>query len=516
MIDNLFESTIKEGRSAQITASENRVIHECAKTLSTLSDSDLSRVLAEADLSPSDAAKVFKAASSVRDEPGLTAKAKDAYVNSAEKISKISTQVKSKLSSLISASEPATSKLINLIKQGGKTANQTIDQIDSKVEAQALQTKDAAKGMPNSYNRITKEIDNIEKIAKGSPQYGAFAVASLSSAANMMKRNASVSSIILYLATVSDVLKGKKLSSALQSSIDEIGASGTASVQEDDLNEDDEMHRIRELAGINSTLKEESTVTYDELLSTWNKKGRPTDIDEINLILSNAGLSKREISKAFRSAGIDTGEGSDFKVTRFATALKNIGLGSQVSEYLKDMFSKEITESVNLSEAEISDAQIKKVLLRVAKAQPPETESNEKAVKQYLKKWNKEFLQSATTDEQQQLAGEVVNYLHDRQEYPEYQDAVSTVTKIIRNSDLPDKTKRDVLSDIENRRVYKPRQKAETQKEKPRVKVTPNSSEKPRVRPKSTVESLTLDDLQQLFEDAILRNMEHQYGRRKR
>ena len=90
------------------------------------------------------------------------------------------------------------------------------------------------------------------------------------------------------------------------------------------------------------------------------------------------------------------------------------------------------------------------------------------------------------------------------------------MTKIIRNSDLPDKTKRDVLSDIENRRVYKPRQKAETQKEKPRVKVTPNSSEKPRVRPKSTVESLTLDDLQQLFEDAILRNMEHQYGRRKR
>lgn len=520
MINNLFESAAKE--SVSLTEQQNRVITESARMLSELSDNQIKSILREADLSPSDAARIFKTAVSVRQEKGIVSKAKDAYVNSAEKIGKISKQVRNKLDSLIKASEPATDKLISLIKNGGKEASEAIDVIDSKVEAQVLKTKNVARNyLTSSYNKVIDEINSIEKAAKGSPQYGAFAVASLSSAENMMRRQVTTPSIILYLTTVSEILKGKKLSSALQQSMSDIGPAGTASVNESDF---EEINRVRELAGLDPVNekfgfgKEKPELSYDELLTTWNRKGRPTDIDEIRKILSDAGMSRREIGKVFAKADVDSAEGSDLKVTRFADALKKINLGDYIIDYLENMHEKDISESVKIDEAEVSDSQIKKVLLQVSRIAGASDKSQEKSVKRYLTKWTREF-NNAPDEDKVSIAGEAVNYLHDRQSYEEYNDAVNTVTKVIRNSDLPQKDKKDLLSNIANRKLYKPRQRVEPEqqtKEKPRARVKPGENGKTRVRPANKVESMTLDDLQKVFETAIMRNMEKRYGRKRR
>lgn len=519
MINSLFESASRNVLT--ITEQQNKIIVESAEVLSELTDTELNIVLSESNLSPSDASRIFKAAVSLRSEKGLVTKAKDAYVMSADKIGAISTRVKSKLSSLIAASEPATSKLVNLIKSGGPTATQAIDIIDSKIDAQVLTTKAAARKLPRSFDRVVREINDIEKIAKGAPQYGAFAVASLSSATEMMQRNIAVPSIILYLSTVAEVLKGKKLSSALQTTIKDLGPAETTSVNEADYQVDES--RMRELAGMPVNEKfgfgDKTPLDYDELLTAWNRKGRPTGVDEIKSILANAGMSKREINKAFKGADVNDEEGSDFKVTRFAGALKKVDLDTYIIDYLERMHPKEIKESVQLDEAEISDADIKKVLLRVARVANAVDPSQKKSVRGYLKKWTNEFAKLTDLAQKQKVAGEAVNYLYDRQSYDEYEDAVNAVTKTIRNSDMDEKAKKDLLADITNRRLYKPREIVVPGEEdkataKPRAQIRQTPGEKPRVRP--AVESMTLEDLQKLFEDAIIRNMEYRYGRTRR
>lgn len=190
MITNLLESARLQ--RAYITADENKALTESFATLAQLPDEQLQQVLSEADLSASDAARIFKAAVAMRQEKGFVAKAKDAYVNSADKISSISKQVKRKISALIQKSETTTAKIAELIKQGGAKANETIDIIDSKVDAQVLKTRSAAQKLPGSYVPISAEITEIQKIAKGSPQYGAFAVSSLASAENMIDRKSVV------------------------------------------------------------------------------------------------------------------------------------------------------------------------------------------------------------------------------------------------------------------------------------------------------------------------------------
>ena len=109
MINSLFESA--QSNQVVLSAEQNRAILETATTLSTLSNDEMKQLLAEADLSPSDAARIFKTAVAMRSEKGLATKAKDAYVNSAEKIGNISKQIKSKLSKLVQASEPTTRRL---------------------------------------------------------------------------------------------------------------------------------------------------------------------------------------------------------------------------------------------------------------------------------------------------------------------------------------------------------------------------------------------------------------------
>jgi hypothetical protein len=523
MINALFESASRN--VITITAQQNRVIFESAELLSELNDNALTIVLAESDLSPSDAARIFKAAVSLRSEKGLVTKAKDAYVISAEKIGAISVSVKSKLSSLIAASEPATTKLINMIRSGGPTATNAIDMIDSKIDAQVLTTKASARLLPRSFNRVLREINDIEKIAKGAPQYGAFAVASLASATEMMQRNIAVPSIVLYLSTVAEVMKGKKLSSALRTTINDLGPAETASVNEADIDYYVDESRIRELSGVPVNEKfglgDKTPLDYDELLTAWSRKGRPTAIGEIKAILVNAGMSNREISKAFKSADVDDEAGTDFKVTRFAAAIKKVDLTAYVVDYLESMHPKEIKESVQLDEAEISDADIKKVLLRVSRASNSTDLSQNKSVRRYLKKWYNEFAIITDPAQKQLVAGEAVSYLHDRQSYAEYNDAVNTVTKAIRNSDLDDKVKKDLLADISNRRLYKPRETvvpdmAVPSNKKPRAQIRSKDGEKTRVRPTNAVESMTLEDLQKLFEDAIVRDMEYRYGRTRR
>jgi hypothetical protein len=519
MINALFESASRDVLT--ITEHQNKIIVESAKLLSELNDNELTIVLAESNLSPSDATRIFKAAVSLRSEKGLVSKAKDAYVNSAEKIGAISIRVKSKLSSLITASEPATTKLINLIKAGGPNATKAIDMIDSKVDAQVLTTKAAARNLPRSFNRVVQEINDIEKVAKGAPQYGAFAVASLASATEMMQRNIAVPSIILYLSTVAEVMKGKKLSSALQTTINSLGPAETASVNEAEIDYTSDESRMHELAGMPVNEKfgfgDKSPLSYDELLTAWNSKGRPTATDEIKAVLANAGMSKREINKAFKAAAVNDQEGSDFKVIRFADALKKVDLSTYIIDYLESMHPREIKESVQLDEAEISDADIKKVLLRVARVANAVDPSQKKSVRGYLKKWSNEFVGLTDMAQKQTVAGEAVNYLYDRQSYNEYNDAVNAVTKIIRNSDMDDKVKKDLLADISNRRLYKPREiVVPVSKVKPRAQVRSKAGEKPRVRPINAVESMTLEDLQQVFEDAIVQNMKYCYGRTKR
>jgi len=534
VIDKLFESVSRN--AVTITAQQNRVISESATLLSELPDKAIRLVLAEADLSPSDATRIFKTAVAMRSEKGLVTKAKDAYVGSADKIAKISTQIKGKLTSLVKAAEPSTTKLINIIKQGGPTATRTIEMIDSKIEAQVLKTREQARRLPRSYTRISEEIGEIEKVAKGAPQYGAFAVASLASATDMMKRNIAVPSIILYLSTVSEVMKGKKLSSALEKSVKDLGPADTASVNESDLDSNFELDRMRELAGADNVNEkfgfgDKPELSYDELLTTWNKRGRPTDIDEIKKILSSAGLSNREINKAFGKADVDSGEGSNPKVTRFANAIKGINLTAHVVDYLETMYPKEISESVQLEEAVISDSQIKQVLLRVSRVTNASDGSQAKAVRQYMTRWTREF---AKTDDAERVAGEAVNYLHDRQEYEEYSDLVNAVTKVIRNSSKLDSTvKKNMLNDIAGKKLYKTRQTVrpeqekepgkkqrvriknppEAAKEKPRARVSTQPGEKTRVRPSRTIESITLEQLQKVFEDAIIRSTKLRYGR---
>ena len=521
MINSLFESA--QSNQVVLSAEQNRAILETATTLSTLSNDEMKQLLAEADLSPSDAARIFKTAVAMRSEKGLATKAKDAYVNSAEKIGNISKQIKSKLSKLVQASEPTTRKLIDLIQQGGSIASETIDIIDSKLDSQLLKTRNAARQLPRSYAPVSAEISEIEKVAKGSPQYGAFAVSSLASAENMMKRNVSVPAIILYLTTVSEVMKGKKLSTALQQSIKDMGPADTASVNESDFDDEFDMQRMRQLAGVENVNEkfgfgDKPELDYDELLTAWNRKGRPTDTDEIKSILSNAGLSKREISKAFKKADVDPEEGSNEQVTRVANALKKADLASYVIDYLEDMYPKEISESAQLAEAVIADSEIKKALLRVSRVYGTKDQSQTKSVKKYLQRWSREF-NSADAESKESIAAEMVNYLSDRKSYDEYQDAVSAVSKIIRNSDLDEKVKKNILDTISAGKLYKQRKTVRQEKpaEKPRAQVTGTSGSKPKVRVKSkNVESMTLEELQKLFEDAIVRDMKTRYGRIKR
>jgi len=518
VITNLLESARLQ--RAYITADENKALTESFVVLSQLPDEQLQQVLAEADLTASDAARIFKAAVAMRQEKGFVAKAKDAYVNSADKISGISKQVKRKISALIQKSESTTAKIAELINQGGAKANETIDIIDSKVDAQVLKTRSAAQRLPGSYVPISAEITEIQKIAKGSPQYSAFAVSSLASAENMMQRNVSLPSIVLYLSTVSEVMKGKKLSASLEKALSDIGATGTASVSESDFNESEEIGRVRELAGLRVDEKfglgKKPELDYEELLSTWNKRGRPTDIDEIKRILTTAGLSNREISRAFKKADVDTGEGSDFKIAKLSGALKKADLASYVIDYLEDMHPKDISESVSVNEAKINDSQIKKVLLQISRVYSSSDQSQSKAVRRYLKKFTAQFSNANDPEDKERIAGEAVNYLHDRQNYDEYNDAVNAVTKYIRNSDLENDVKQNILSAISNKTTYKARRtvKQEPVKAKPRARVTPSADGKPRVRP--AVESLTLSELQELFEDAIVRDMKSRYGRIKR
>lgn len=521
MINNLFESA--EKCSVSLTSSQNQIITECINTLSELDDNNIKHVLREAGLSPSDAVRIFKTAVAMRSEKGLVTKAKDAYVNSAEKIGKISKQVRSKLSDLVAASEPTTQKIINAIKQGGPKATQTIDIIDTKLDAQVLKAKNSARGyLTKSYSAVAKEIDEIEKIAKRSPQYGAFAVASLSSAEKMIRSQITDPSILLYLSTVSEVMKGKKLSSALEKAMGDIGPAGTASVKESDF---EDIGRIRELAGLDTVNEKfgfgkKPELDYDELLVAWDRKGRPTDVDEIKKILASAGLSNREINKAFKKADVDDGEGSDFAVTRFSDAIKKADLSQYIIDYLEDMHPKDISESVQIDEAEVSDAQIKKVLLQVSRVYGAKDPSQTNAVKRYLKKFSNEFTAESDMDAKERIAGEAVNFLHDRQSYEEYEDAALAVTKLIRNSDLESNVKKNILDAIANKKIYKRRQTVKPEaapKEKPRARVSSQGSGKPRVQMQNKkVESMTLTDLQKLFEDVIIRNMEFRYGRRKR
>lgn len=524
MINSLFESA--QSNQVLLSAEQNRAILESAKTLAALDNNQIKQILSEADLSPSDATRIFKTAVAMRSEKGLATKAKDAYVNSAEKIDNISKQIKSKLSKLVQASEPTTRKLIDLIKQGGPKAAETIDIIDSKLDAQIMKTRNAARMLPRSYTPISAEIAAIEKVAKSSPQYGAFAVSSLASAENMMKRNVSVPAIVLYLTTVSEVMKGKKLSTALQQSLKDMGPAETASVKESDFNNEFDMQRMKQLAGVENVNEkfgfgDKPELNYDELLTTWNRKGRPTDTDEIKAILVAAGLSNREVSKVFKRADVDPEEGSDEQVTRVANALKKAELASYVIDYLEDMYPKEISESAQLAEAVIADSEIKKALLRVSRVYGAKDQSQTKSVKKYIQRWTREF-NAADADAKEPIAAEMVNYLSDRQSYNEYQDAVNAVTKVIRNSDLDEKVKKNVLDTISAGKLYKQRKTVRATAdvkpaEKPTARVTGSSNGKPKVRLKSKkVESMTLDELQKLFEDAIVRDMKTRYGRIKR
>jgi hypothetical protein len=222
-------------------------------------------------------------------------------------------------------------------------------------------------------------------------------------------------------------------------------------------------------------------------------------------------------------------EGSDLKVTKFANAVKKVDMQTYIIDYLEDAFPKDISESVQLEEAAVSDGEIKKVLLQISRVYGATNGEQKRSVRQYLKRWTNEFAKVTDPAQKQKLAGEAVNYLFDRQSYDEYQDAVNAVTKVIRNSDLDEKVKRDLMSDIANRKIYRPRETVgASPKEKPRVKV-PNTEptstksraqvrqtpgEKPRVRP--AVESMSLAELQKVFEDAIIRNTQYRYGRTRR
>jgi hypothetical protein len=152
----------------------------------------------------------------------------------------------------------------------------------------------------------------------------------------------------------------------------------------------EEIERLKELAGLTEgpinyakqfvskkynnakrstgKFRERNEITYEDLYDAWEDLHSPTDLREIVRMLREFDISDGEIKRALKNAGV-TGS-DDQKITNLANSIIAANMAEPVLQYLDG-----VTESVELTEAPITNKAIKYLFTRLADLIP--AQSNE-------------------------------------------------------------------------------------------------------------------------------------------
>jgi hypothetical protein len=129
-----------------------------------------------------------------------------------------------------------------------------------------------------------------------------------------------------------------------------------------------------------------------DLQNAWIAAGKPTDSDEIEDILKQAGFTSGEINRAFKSAGVDRSNDYDENIVSLGRIVKDLELTPFVLKYLERFGIK---ESVSLNEKVIADRDIRamfvKLLTKNQPNYPDDHASSTSSIQQYVNKWEKEL-----------------------------------------------------------------------------------------------------------------------------
>lgn len=111
------------------------------------------------------------------------------------------------------------------------------------------------------------------------------------------------------------------------------------------LSEDDFFKNKLKRFGQRTGFIDKDPAEFDELMREWKARGYPNEIDEIKDILDTFGFSRREISNAFKSVGIDDTESFSQLAYDVARISQKNKLSPFVLSYLRKYFPKDSSKA---------------------------------------------------------------------------------------------------------------------------------------------------------------------------